>query len=381
MTTFDLVTSAQIWDMDYATRMIASGVADASVDRRRYSRLLDVLTQVAPIKYQPYQNDTVQHYVSKLRQWVQQFQPAEQPYAFLLAAQVLFVTEPQFEALLRLLYTTKIRRELLDSIIGSQRLPLRAYSRAMPLLEQEMDNSIFVANSLSSHLNAFTHINRDFFHQKAQRRLIGPPIDLLIYPQRRLLDKTLTAAQQATLAAFERDVLATDPQIAAKDRIVVIEDFSGSGSDLIETVSLLASSDLPFKHILLAPVIITSTAKRMITDVFAHLPSRRTYSLVFAFELFDRFRCFDTPVAPTRPSEPSYLEAVEAGLSNEVQALSSRIFDSHFTSILHANDKDGFAGLALAFVMFSNCPDNSLPMLWRSAPGFAPLFKRASKYL
>lgn len=382
MTSFDLVSAAQVWDMDYATRMTAAGVALDSVDQRRYSRILDILNTIAPIKYQPYQNDTVQHYVSKLRQWLWQLDEGDRAAGFLLASQVLFVTEPQFEALLRLQFTTKIRRSILNSVIRDRALPPFSYTEASRHFDEEMDKTLFIANSPSSHINSFTHINRDYFTNKAKRNLVGPPIEVFTYPQtRRRDDKTLTKQQDKALTDFENNVLSTDPLFLHKQRLVVLEDFSGSGSDLIATAKNLAASQLPFKEIILAPVIATSVATRAIEATIATLPPVRRYELTSAYELHDRFRCFDTPWAPARPSEPSYLDSVEPGLSAQVASLSSRLYNSEFASHLPEHATDGFGGLALAFVIYSNCPDNSLPLLWRPTPTFKPLFRRASKYL
>lgn len=83
-------------------------------------------------------------------------------------------------------------------------------------------------------------------------------------------------------------------------------------------------------------------------------------------------------------SEPSYVDCEPIqNLSENLSRMSEFCFEGFFKDVteLPLSGKHGFGGLALAFVFYTNTPDNALPMLWQEAPKWTPLFRRASHYI
>jgi hypothetical protein len=377
---FDLPSAALRWDVEYAATL----TTPVPEDSRPYFTLLDNLRRTAFLRYQPYQNDILPDYFSKLIRWLPQFPESDQSSAFLLATKIVFITLRQFESLQRHLFCSKIRRLLLDSVLQSRGLPAFNYSQAIPFLNDEMNATLFVGNSDSSHINDFVHINSDFFADRSARNLVGPDVRFWTYPQERM--PGLNATERVVAEDFETSVLKSDHQLRGKRRLVVIEDFSGSGSDLKDTIDLLRTSTLPFEDVVIAPVLITAAARERLEAhcTKASQPGKR-FSLTFAFELGHKFRCFATPVRPLPVA--SYLSGgvPQPDLHKRVLAISDWAYVTHFQhapgSTIENDSRHGFGGLALAFAFYTNIPDNSLPLLWTETSTFAPLFKRASRIL
>jgi hypothetical protein len=218
------------------------------------------------------------------------------------------------------------------------------------------------------------HINSRYFNDRERRRLVGEPVKFWTYPARRAKvaksSKTKIAAQR-----FERIVLQSDRRLKGKQRLVVIEDFAGTGLDLLSTLDDLYASDLGFTEILIAPIMATEEAVRELSKKCAtHTDANRQFAVVCPYVLPDELSCIRDPESYLNDFSPV------PSLSREVRRLSDKIYDSHFSSLPEAA-KYGFGSLALAFAFYTNCPDNSLPLIWSSAGGWYPLFRRASRYL
>jgi hypothetical protein len=374
MTSIDLLKAVQQWDRDYEAGLPVS----ASLEQRRpYSRRAEPLEAIAPWRFQPYQNDKTPNFVEKLSHWLGQFPSTDQHLAFLLATNIVFVTSRQFENLQRRLFRSNIRKLLLESIIQNHGLAPHDYVTASKSFDSEMDRTIFVPNSDSSSLNSFVHLNNEHFANRHKRHLVGPEVEFWTYPTDREA-ATSDVALKTVSTDFAAKVLATDPRLSGKTRLVVLEDFSGTGSDLGESLEELDRSHLRVSEVVLAPVLATQAAIEHLTARCAKL-TKRTYRVVTAQMLPHKLSCFDG-------KSPSYLDGHEPVpvLSSEVKRLSEVAFAGHFESCadaLHPTHKHGFGGLALAVVMASNCPDNTLPMVWKHTSSWKGLFPRASRFL
>jgi hypothetical protein len=363
------------WDRDYEATL----PHDATMDRRRpYGKVLEALQTVAELRFQPYRNDRIPRFIEKLQLWLCQFSDADQPAAFLLASRILYITQRQFETLQRRLFATCIRRHLLAALIVRKGYAAHEFHRALPQLGEEMDTTLFVANSDSSGLNSFVHLNIEVFARREQRRLVGPELTFWVYPARRAAAPGADATVRTAAQEFEKSVLATDRRLTGKQRLVVVEDFAGTGDDLDIAMTLLARTALPLKEVVLAPVITTAKAMWKLRKRAANLTKSGPYAfyVMTAHTLPHSLRCFDGPV-------PSYLDGQEPlpDLSRHVKRLSDDVFASTFTPDLPASAKYGYGALALAFAFFSNCPDNSLPLIWRDLSNWHALFPRASRYI
>jgi hypothetical protein len=292
---------------------------------------------------------------------------------------VVFVTQKQFECLQKRLFRSMIRRHLLDSLLLRRKLPQFDYVRVLADLSSEMDRTLFVPNSDSSQINSFVHVNSDAFNNREGRNLVGLPIQFWTYASQHAASSApdiATAAHQ-----FDELVLKADPHLHGKSRLVVLEDFSGSGTDLRKSLDAVEQADLPFDEVLVAPVIATAAAAKRLQDRCSKLSLRssRKYLFLTAQVLPKRLQCL-------RGRADSYLDGDSPvpHLSPEIRRISEDLFVSSFSKCkvpLRKVDRHGFRGLALAFATYTNCPDNSLPMLWKTTTDWVPLFPRASRII
>lgn len=347
--------------------------------RRPFGRALDAIAAVHHLRFQPYRNDRLPNYVEKLRVWLTQFEEQDRPTAFLLATKVLFVTQVQFEFLQRRLFQSLIRRHLLNAAIVAHGYAANDYKRALPHLEEEMNASLFIGNSDSSGLNSFVHRNREEFANRMTRSLVGPDLAFWVYPAARSRDRS-NAVVRRVAKQFQSEVLQTDDRIAKKHRLIVVEDFSASGSDLVRAMLLLARTSLPIKEVVIAPVMACEHALHRLERLAQRLSRSSPYAFhtIAAHVLPNRMRCFGGP-------QPSYLDGHPpiTDLSSRVEQLSEKMFRSKFEAEfgLSQSSKHGYDNLALAFAFFSNCPDNSLPIIWVDYDRWRGLFPRASRYI
>jgi len=375
---FSLAEAVEEWDLALAGDTDLSG----SPDTEPFARLLQGLIDVGHLRFHSFQNDPVQDFVSKLQKWLAQMPASERSCAFELANRFVFITQQQFESLQRHLMEGPLRLALLDAITKKKSLGPLDLDLASRHLEEEITATLFVGNSSSSPVNSFSHVNSGRLHSRAARRLIGPDVALWTYPQSRV-KQGLPPSVERLAIDFEREVIGSDPLIQGKRNLVVVEDFSGSGSDLLKAVRLLAAADLPFSRVIISPVMSTSSAVESLTAACqAASTASCAFEVVTAYRLPHRYRCFDTELGKKSP-EPSYLDEspLQPGLSGRIKALSEYVYGAHLSQSLDPADRHGFGGLALAFAFHSNCPDNSLPMLWYQGKDWFPLFRRASNYL
>lgn len=344
--------------------------------RSPFSRVLQSLKGVRAVRFEGYQNDTLPNFLAKLSYWVQQFPEDERPIAFLLASRFVFVTQTQFDSLLRRLFRSQIRRHLLEYIVRTRSLGRYQFSESSQYLPAALDECLFVPNSDSSPLNAFVHVNGEFFNDRERRALTGPELKFWTYPS------TAQAAGDPrivrTARSFEVRVLKADPRLIGKKTLIVLEDFSGSGSDLDASLNAIEASDLPFQEIGVAVVIATVAAARRLCQLCTHLEAsgHRRYFFWASHILPDALRCFDGPAG-------SYLDRdmpIEK-LSERVKAISERLYTERYHTLLQYRDRHGFGGLALAFATYTNCPDNSLPLLWATHDGWRALYPRVSRII
>lgn len=365
---------AASWDLDYDAALSANATAG---QRSPYGKVLKSLHGVRAFRFDGYQNDVLPNFIDKLTHWLGQFRDDEKAAAFLLAARFAFVTQSQFEALLRRLFTTNIRRHLIEGILRNAGIGAFRYAEGAATLAAEMDKTIFVPNSDSSNINTFVHLNGDYFVDREQRALVGPELTFWTYASTVAAGSTDQRVIR-TARSFELRILKTDERLHNKTRLVVVEDFSGTGSDLRKSLVALHRSDLELEEVGIAVAIATAAAAKRLRALCAMLSSTgsRRYFFWAAHVLPEAMRCFDGP-------SPSYLDKGSPlpVLSESVKAISERLFTERFHASLDAEHRHGFGGLALAFAMFSNCPDNSLPLLWSTHGGWLALYPRVSRII
>lgn len=363
------------WDSEYEAQFGNTFTGD--VEKRPFGRMLEGLLEIAPLRFQPYQNDIMPLFMEKLRVWLAQFEEEDQPAAFLVAMKLIFVTQKQLDVLGRRLFEQHIRRRFLDAVISRRGLRPYDFASAMKFFDQEMDETLFIPNSDSSRINDFTHVNSRYFKDKVRRRLTGPEVAHWIHPSS-MAHGGLPEQERRVAKDFGRIVARRDRLLRDKKRLVVLEDFSGTGSDLADTLGSLAGSALGVSEVLIGVLMATEQAIGELRKLCVKLSSTggRIYDIEAGMILPHSLRCFDGPVR-------SYVEINPEmpGMSDKLKAISEKLYRSKFFKSLEPQNRHGFGGLALAFAFHTNCPDNSLPMIWLPLEDWHPLFPRASRII
>ena len=166
--------------------------------------------------------------------------------------------------------------------------------------------------------------------------------------------------------AFMRDVMYSGPGVPRKN-LVLLEDFVGSGSQMVRAVNL-ACSLADVERVLLCPIVICpdgGDCARALVRKYGKL----NYSPVL--ELPEE--AFIAEVAV--PDEHKHHELIRKALVG-LQAL----VKGTPRSWPQATSAFGYMDTGAVFCKFDNCPDNSVPVLHhRSDLGWSPLFLRTAR--
>jgi hypothetical protein len=146
-------------------------------------------------------------------------------------------------------------------------------------------------------------------------------------------------------------------------RIVLLEDFVGSGTQMRSAVTFAANLD-PNLQILACPLIICPDG-----DAEGNVLCNRFPNVTF------------DPVLKIAPSMLIKLEAQpkEPPLYAAIRALTQRVRDRLSTPGRDEESYHGYKKTGAVFAMYSNCPNNSLPILRDRTTDWSPLFPRIKR--
>lgn len=141
--------------------------------------------------------------------------------------------------------------------------------------------------------------------------------------------------------------------------IILLEDFVGSGTQALDAVRFAART-LPKCKILLAPLIVCPKGDRAIRD---------------ALKRYKRIRYEPTLVVPE--DQVHCYERYKSGNGHEHDGFLVDLCDK-----LNAKkevDAFGFKNTGAKVVLYSNCPNNTLPIFHRATDDWYPLFPRVTR--
>jgi len=152
-------------------------------------------------------------------------------------------------------------------------------------------------------------------------------------------------------------------------RIVLLEDFVGSGSQCGPAIDFAVTHFAPTTPVLFVPLIIADAGERNLSLRFAqHSPQLR---ILPAF------------CVPAHASVGKTKAAGEPMLFDLVRKLAADTFPEVATHYSHDSeapqDPLGFGGIGATIVLHSNCPNNTLPFVWHDGPQWSALFPRISR--
>jgi hypothetical protein len=144
------------------------------------------------------------------------------------------------------------------------------------------------------------------------------------------------------------------------ERIVLLEDFVGSGTQMKTAVKFAAAIEANV-NILVCPLVVCPAGIAVgeaLRDAFKNV----------SFEPVLKIPEATLVKAEVQPGEPPLFSAI--------RELTTRIHDRLATPGPDEETFHGFKGTGAVFAMYSNCPNNTLPILRDNTSEWAPLFPR-----
>lgn len=361
---------AQTWDIENSEKNLFATGSERN-KFREVCNSIEILSDYKFKSFQPILSPPKPDFIDRLMIWLEQFEKSDQKYMLFFSSKILFFTQKQFESLMRYIWTNKIKKIILEDIIAEKNLKPFSYKKAEKYFPHELEKTLIVGLTDSSRINDFTHINSEDINRKINT---GIDLSVLLYPYEKDQNGDIPIGTKNINKQFENHVLLKDKVIKNKERLIILEDFSGTGLDIIEKLNVLNSSNLPFNKIIFSPYIITYKAIEKLDFWIRNNNQNREYSYTYGSLIPKESQCFDY--------YKSYLKngwGNDSDICDNVKRICDLIYGNYFPK----DDEYhyGFGKIKIAFVHYYNCPDNSLPVLWCSEGGWEPLFKRASRII
>lgn len=288
--------------------------------------------------FDQYEPDRFSRFGDRLGEWLRQVEDDEQRKAmFRLLPHVFFVGREQFASLYRTAYRDAATRWIIDQAAIDVCAPDAARA-----VEDAMRRTWFCPLTDSMRINSFLKVNDEGGHA--------------VRPDWRSLARLGDAgsgASEGKIRTFVRE-----NGIA---RLVLVEDFVGSGSQMIEAVRF-ARSTLPDTPILVLPLVCCPVGDAQ----------GRQLAIDLASLTFEPVLTLAPNMCITQTPDP-----LEAAALTDVRPLleefAGRYGDMHF------DIPYGFEGTGALVVLHTNCPDNTIPLLHADGPDWAALFPRINR--
>lgn len=278
-------------------------------------------------RFQEYEPDALVPFLNRLEKWLNNFNNAkERKTAVSALANLFFVGRNEFDALYRTAY----------GLISEWTVDQYGLDITSPQLSQIVENKVAncwicpITDSLR--INGFLKINN----------IVGKKYR----PDWRSLKKF--SAPEAVQKFMDEECISD---------VVLLEDFVGSGSQIADTLEF-GLSKFPNTNFLVCPLIICPTGHDTLSKL-AQRYDRLEYKS--AMQISDTALLNKTATA----GEPNY----QKNLRTILQTHKSR-FSCGGSQMLGYRDTGGI------LAMYSNCPDNTVPIFRDENPNWEPLFPR-----
>jgi hypothetical protein len=336
-----LADMAQAWDRVFPDTPSAVELDDSG-RRVLFSALLDEIEYYAQRRYYEYAPTATgpfQSFMERLEIWVAQAIDEQDRKALLrLAQHIFFVGAQEFAALYRTAFGGIVSRWIIDQL----NLQLDD-----PSIHAKIDDALkrtwFCPITDSMQIAAFCHVNR----------ITG----FELRPDWR------------SMAEFSRTKgIQTYIRRKGIERMVLLEDFVGSGTQMSRAVKF-AAEKLPKLPILVAPLITASPGRERGRDLAAKYPNV-IFSPVLVLPHTTAVaqiltRKFPKLFGVYRDLAQKYCPAVSNG---GVANLMARPYGPL-----------GFKRTGGLVVMYTNCPNNTMPLIHHTGTNWKPLFPRSSR--
>lgn len=341
---FDIDTVSQE-EMDDA---LAAAGNDYPSEYERIESQIDYLTTMLYDDYEITQYPPHQQYPYRLRDWLKNVTDEKiRKTLFELAPRIFFIGRKEYLSLYHTAFNGPIARWLIDHAnIDVTR------DNAQSSLQSSLSSTWFCAITDSMQIARFYHVNQ----------LEGTDLR----PDLRALS-TIAEDPAAAKRNFVEYMQKQNPPL---ERIVLLEDFVATGSQMDNAVRFASTlqETSPFP-VLLCPLVICRSgydrAKSLVSE-FSHLSFEPTLVLD------------DSVVLPQSASEneEEFLQRLRTVVNNTYASVKGNNSSNLYGPFGFGADCEG-GGLML--VLYTNCPDNTLPLIHRQSEQWCPLFPRSSR--
>jgi hypothetical protein len=150
-------------------------------------------------------------------------------------------------------------------------------------------------------------------------------------------------------------------------RLVLLEDFVGSGTQAKGPLSFAINALCPETPILFCPLVISEVGRPTI-DQFV---GRQGFSSEPVFTVPARVHVYKNAVADEERLFAQMREIIIRTFPRVKKATQQEADDLKYPF--------GFESLGMLLVLYTNCPNNTLPMIWHDSPEWRALFPRVSR--
>lgn len=150
------------------------------------------------------------------------------------------------------------------------------------------------------------------------------------------------------------------------NRLVLLEDFVGTGNQSKQAIEFACRDTLPDKPVLFCPLVISYVGHELMLQ------------LQSSYENLTYLPCLilskDSCILESKQAlEEEFFEDLRCVMDNA----HSKLGDFQYPKL--ENNAYGFGGNGCLIVLYSNCPNNTIPIIHKSSDDWSPLFKRVSR--
>lgn len=286
---------------------------------------------------------------------------SEARYAFILTRKIIFFNRRQVLSLIDDVWNA-IKKELFILVSQQNNLPITNLMSGSHFIEDQLNASLFVPLSDSSHFMEFRHT----LPEGTYSGITIPCIDRLLLP--------------IELKAWDH-IERIKTHYEDQYNLFILEDFSGSGTTAKRKIQLILRN-WHFKNIYFCPLIICDKAKEELGELeILAKKNGKKFKLIYGTILGKEYSIVNEEENKVWSKEEK----------SALRFMSTKYFKSHFkeNGYLYSDFDNpcpkcptpfGFKNGGLAVVLYSNCPNNSLPIIWGDDKGWNPLFRRHERY-
>lgn len=296
------------------------------------SGAIRTLRQIAPRLYDDYEPCPYDTFKNRLDNWVGNVdQVADQQTLVRLLGRIFFIGRREYDSLYRSIFLGPIARWLIDQEGISLDDPAAATK-----LQKAVEATWFCPLTDSMRINAFLKVNN--------------------------IDGQQYRPEWRSLSCFGDIGKIKDFTDRKKlKRLILIEDFVGSGNQTKPSIEFATSVD-PNISVLACPLVVCREGIETLEGLkTTHMNLDYAAGLVLPEGCFVRY---------TAPVPPAVEEKSNPQVRTFVASVARRVKPAT------GDETHGYDGMGGLVVLYSNCPNNSLPLIHRETDSWSPLFPR-----